>query len=197
MVRVILDGRKTQTRRVVKGGFPNARPGNKLPSYLPDERYPDGEIVWQGPLCPYGKPGDRLWVREAFRVETDGDEQYVTFAADGRTRHNPKISEKWSHDQAVAFGDVVHGPYTRPSIHMPRFISRIDLEITKVRVERLQDISEDDATAEGVTLIPLHNNDVYGETNREAFERLWDKINGKKYPWNSNPWVWVIEFRKI
>lgn len=86
-----------------------------------------------------------------------------------------------------------------PSIHMPRWASRIDLEITRVRVERLQDISESDARAEGVDL-----NDWYTESPdpnkspyRYAFAQLWDSINAKKHPWSSNPWVWVIEFRKI
>jgi len=89
-------------------------------------------------------------------------------------------------------------PFSRPSIHMPRWASRIALEITNVRVERLQDISEEDAQAEGVPKsITQYGLTIDYENYREPFIELWDKINGKKHPWASNPWVWVVEFRKI
>jgi hypothetical protein len=135
--------------------------------------------------CPYGRPGDRLWVREAFRVETDGDEQFITFVADGKTLHDPQISEKWTHMQAVVYGDTVNGPYARPSIHMPRFASRITLEVIGVRVERVQDITGRDAWAEGV--IEKFDSRYSDVTTIHRFRTLWEKINGKKHPWASNP----------
>lgn len=180
MVRAILDGRKTQTRRVVKK-IPCAC-GVWDPTETPaiDERghYMEGHSgVWwcecclSDPIkCPYGKPGDRLWVRETWgRLDINGTVEY-------RADENPKSVGVW-----------------RPSIHMPRWASRITLEITGIRVERLQDISEDDARAEGVTAIPLPG----GKRCYVAeFSNLWESINGDG-SWNLNPWVWVVEFRKF
>lgn len=151
MVRAILDGRKTQTRRVVK-----PRQG-----MLDD---------WTGLPCPYGKPGDRLWVRETCYFEQPHGE--VIYRADPG-------SEK-------ALDPEFTGLRWRPSIHMPRWASRITLEIVNVRVERLQDIRVDDARAEGVTAKwPVH-----------GFRNLWQSINGFG-SWDANPWVWVVEFRNM
>lgn len=172
MVRAILDGRKTQTRRVVK--HLNVRAGMPEPEY---------QSVLK--CCPYGQFGDRLWVRETH-----------TFGP-----RSPSM-KKWSHtpDEArVIYGADdwwLSGPYgphkpkMRPSIHMPRWASRILLEVGSVRIERLQEISDEDASAEGVFHHP------YDGANREIFGALWDQINGPG-SWASNPWVWVVEFRKI
>lgn len=167
MVRAILDGRKRMTRRVME------------PQPMP---YHDGALLWQGKIpktakyysvppygcfaqngkvfddvyCPYGKVGDRLWVREAVRI----------------TRH----------------------PFIRPSIS--RWASRITLEITEVRVERLQDITVNDVRAEGVE---IHSPAIGGARAgiERTFGKAWDKVNGKKHPWASNPWVWVIKFEVV
>jgi hypothetical protein len=167
MVRAILSGTKTQTRRVVKG--------MALLWLRPDGFTPEFTALPENGLCPYGQPGDRLWVREAWRAWPDG----VAYRAD--------ISD-------ADLADAVHAPW-RPSIHMHRAASRITLEITAVRVERLQDISEADAKAEGVTRpVPMLDDDP--STYVDAFGDLWASINGPG-SWDSNPWVWVIEFRRV
>jgi hypothetical protein len=188
MVRPLLDGSKTQTRRVVK-----LRNGQYMP---PSER---ADINgWRQLLrnCPYGQPGDRLWVRENFadlrgtgiehRPDPSGPLKRYAFAAD----HPPG-----SH------GDEARkefGVKWKPSIHMPRAASRITLEITSVRVERLQDISEDDALAEGCSstaIVHEDGEDYTGHYASEEYQDLWESINGPG-SWGANPWVWVVEFRK-
>ena len=202
MVRAILAGTKTQTRRVVK-------PESGLLVYLQEDygcRYsasytpgvapvvnvtpgrPHTEIVL--PHCPYGQPGDRLWVRESFSGVHDYDSGH-----DGR----PWPPSAWFQDDPIwywADGNPEHGDWTRPrpSIHMPRWASRILLDVTDVRVQRLQDISEGDARAEGVT--PLAGPDDLPGVWTGAFERLWDSINGAG-AWLSNPWVWAVSFRRV
>lgn len=167
MVRAILDGRKTQTRRVIEA----------------DIKFVANGIPYGFSLaipCPYGKPGDQLWVRE-------------TFAAIGK-----RVFYRADHDSADWAGmSGIYGFVTRPSIFMPRAVSRITLEIESVRVERLKDISADDVAAEGVT--PHCNEDHlthHVACPIEAYERIWNSINGKKHPWASYPWVWVITFRR-
>lgn len=189
MVRAILEGRKTQTRRVVK-----------LPSWSTqdwDDFDPDEPSVickTSGCMpdlpCPYGKPGDRLWVRETFYIDVPDDDpsrlDSTYYRADGECCQ--QIPE-------CQCGDVGK-PKWRPSIFMPRWASRITLDITNVRVERLQDISEADAQAEGMDALATvaEIKDGQPHTYRTGFHILWDIINGKKYPWESNPFVWVIEF---
>jgi hypothetical protein len=206
MVNAIIEGRKTQTRRVVK-----PQPHHTTSEFTSAADWGVGEAEWFKPVialpdfegdvgseshkaalaefdanpnesihCPYGKPGDRLWVRESFTPRYFDD-------------NSPAYKADWTTGAA----EYVTEPKWKPSIHMPRALSRITLEITNVRVERLQEISEEDAKAEGVERQPRSNNDVYGEDYREAFQRLWDKINGKKHPWESNPWVWCVSFRRI
>lgn len=169
MVRAIINGRKTQTRRVVK--FDWCRSADELlhqASFDPAYK------------CPYGKVGDRLWVRETWDFQALRDGVFniqdfirwggkVAYKADGG-----RVVEKWI-----------------PSIHMPRWASRITLEITSVRVERLQDISNDDCWAEGMS--DATNPEL--KPNRRWFSELWESINGPG-SWHSNPFVWVIEFRK-
>jgi hypothetical protein len=178
MVRAILDGRKTQTRRVAKVETCDTRPlgGGHVfitPTGCYSPRTPEHHVSY----CPYGQPGDRLWVRETFRV-IDGQTQ-PRIAIDYRA--DPE--DKW-----CRIGDFLgDGKKWRPSIHMPRWASRILLEITNVRVERVQEISVADAKAEGVC----------GLSARAEFLMLWDSINAKRgFGWDANPWVWVIEFRR-
>ena len=159
MVRAILDGRKTQERRPIK-----PQPiwvGDPSVPFRTKDADPKGII-----RCPYGAPGDRLWVRETWRMDA------VNIGAEYRAT----ISALMEH---VA-------PWT-PSIHMPRWASRITLEITAVRVQRVQDITEEDALAEG--MVPLDRS-----TPREMFAEVWQSIYGN---WPANPWVWVVEFRRI
>lgn len=172
MVRAILDGRKTQTRRVVK-----PQPSRDLfhLECLPGGEWRDEEVSLG--LCPYGQPGDRLWVRETWGMTVDAgvhpaDSELVYRATD----------PDWS---------TTEGWKWRPSIFMRRFACRLFLEVTAVRVERLQDISPQDAWAEAIP----HDDWETGGAVTE-FARLWDSINAKRgYGWESNPWVWVVEFR--
>jgi hypothetical protein len=176
MVRAILDGRKTQTRRVVKG-LPYA------PLAFAEFTAADPSGFWgfghaNNPIhcihCPYGETGDRLWVRETHCKYGGG----FIYRAD--------------YGNLTPISDGVGGPW-KPSIHMPRVASRITLEIVSVRVERLQDISEADAMAEGVECCSGWIGHA-GEPRR-IFCDLWKSINGPE-SWAANPWVWVIEFRR-
>lgn len=199
MVRAILDGHKTQTRRVVKFKcFPNH-------DCLASPKWSSqGESVWVdmanpiGPACvracPYGVPGDRLWVRE-------------TWAEGGRSMQLPCGEFVWSShrkaryaatDDSIRDGDPSCSWRMRPSIHMPRWASRLTLEVVSVRVERLNEISDMDAIAEGCSESRDRvGNGVYWSSPRGEFVALWDSINAKKHPWSSNPWVWVVEFKRI
>ena len=177
MVRAILDGHKTQTRRVVKPQPPYHAVevfdwrAPDIPEAVKAHEgcyYNDMDGLNFHCKCPYGGPGDQLWVREAFTVCADNN---IFYRADGKP--DPWDGVRW-----------------KPSIHMPRLASRITLEITGVRVERLQDISEEDALAEGVTRSALD------PWNRTAFARLWESINGPD-SWDANPFVWVVEFKKV
>lgn len=162
MVRAILEGRKTQTRRVVK----------PQPAHIAGIGTVLNIDTITGKACPYGKPGDRLWVRETWDgVRLDGGGALVSYRADG--------------DKPVTDDGRWH-----PSIHMPRWASRITLEVVSVRVERLQEISEEDAMAEGVALAENYRGPV------AHFASLWEQINGLG-SWNANPWVWVVEFRRV
>lgn len=136
--------------------------------------------------CPYGQPGDRLWVREAWQA-IDGNERAL------RIMTEPHPSRGWIEYAATVPEGHEPPPRWRPSIHMPRWASRITLEVTGVRVERLQDISEADATAEGVSAIP---DEMRRATPRCDFQALWQSINGPD-SWAANPWVWIVEFRRI
>jgi len=196
MVRVILDGRKTQTRRVAKLRA-DLDPHNW--------RYHEelGEFVHtttnQRMKSPYGKKGMKLWVRETWRGGNDTLES-VFYRADDSLASTPiyqNINVKW-----------------KPSIHMPRWASRINLEITDIRVERLQDISEEDANKEGCLFhsggstghsgfrFSMDHEFVYS-TAKRAFQELWDSINGKPradgidISWQANPWVWVVCFKVV
>lgn len=209
MVHAILRGRKTQTRRIVKDQpFPESKIGefiiefsNQWKKYdliqkIKTSRNPIGYEVVKVWKCPYGKVGDILWVRETwapFFIDNEDD------APSFRYKANNDDMPKW-----------------KPSIFMPRKACRIRLEITNIRVERLQDISEEDVFSEGIEIDVWDQAIVckdyadddffqdwtddapkYSKTPaRDSYKSLWDKINGKD-AWNSNPWVWVIEFKRI
>lgn len=180
MVRALLAGTKTQTRRIAK---PVKHPdlGNQYDAgALVLEREPQHVI---DRACPYGSPGDRLWVREtwaygihAMAAKRDEDGPFV-YAADDTTQG--RLGDRW-----------------RPSIHMPRSVCRLVLEITGVRIERLQAISEADSCAEGIPSKGLQFYDGRPATAKDAFESLWNEINGPA-AWAANPWVWVVAFRPL
>lgn len=222
MVRAILDGTKTQTRRLVK---PQPEP---IPVDVPKAPGDNGwwwpakaarsmvQIRDMGAFCPYGKLGDRLWVREAFfawgRWETrfsakkgrdewhfvdmsaESGNDYL-YAADGVSNTQAFIKRR---------GGVQPMYWMRPSIHMPRRASRILLQLVSVRVERLNDISEADALAEGIHQETVDMilgtaeamNQREPRPAREAYRLLWEDINGPG-SWAANPWVWCVEFKRV
>ena len=185
MVRAILSGQKTQTRRAVKSTGMYA-----IDASIHGEEVARRELAALATRCPYGQAGDQLWVREAFSGPHCMD------ASDGCKAVPPS---KWGDCSRIwywADGNPTEGDWTRPrpSIHMPRWASRILLEITAVRVERLQDISETDAEAEGIQEIVDAGVDHDG-TPRDAYRALWEQINGAD-SWSANPWVWVVEFNR-
>ncbi|HCB8972537.1 TPA: hypothetical protein M2O87_003077 [Klebsiella pneumoniae] len=219
MVRAILDGRKTQTRRIMapqpaddieRGIFPNP----EAIGWKSSLRHKYGSTTAH--FCPYGKPGDRIWVREAFRVHSRAtDVATLVYKASERN--------SWTEQTLRVPVAVCNKPATpekwTPSLHMPRWASRILLEITDVRVERLSAISEEDAQREGVhtevwdqTVVARNYADSdeffqswsedmphYVEMNqlyRSSFRSLWESIYGAEN-WQANPWVWVIEFKRV
>lgn len=195
MVRAILEGRKTQTRRPVKFPVHDKNlgcelAGNELAGELSAGNYLNSA---------FGKPGDRIWVREAFRVHSRAtDVATLVYKASERNSWTEQ-----THRVPVA---VCNKPATpeklTPSLHMPRWASRILLEITDVRVERLNAISQEDAQAEGMELTgwrPTYSDpDSGGEvmTPYDNFAELWSSIYGDE-SWKANPWVWVIEFKSV
>lgn len=240
MVRAILEGRKTQTRRVVKLAYEEfskewaaavypARDSGWIAWWPNDSPYLaefTKKAYTDGFQCPYGKPGDRLWVRETWASQIDRPdfEEQLDQLDDSlvRTeltyRATPRIGirvpgvirpvDRMTYlDESTALEHHCFGwPIKwKPSIFMPRWASRITLEITDVRVERVQSISEEDAEAEGLYHSQDHISDLFGFepgkfTNRTAlgaFGRLWRSINEKKHPWSLNPWVWVVEFKRV
>ncbi|AMH06499.2 hypothetical protein AL509_21550 [Achromobacter xylosoxidans] len=220
MVQAVLAGTKTQTRRA-----------KALEYFSQPENDPDGwwcarvsdgvayMVYKQSPheravQCPFGQPGDRLWVREAWRSVVDLDQHSgshiadlcldagysvpwapIQYEADG-ARRDWKHTSTPPHDGPPQPGRYRHGRF------MPRWACRLVLEITGVRVERLQDISEADAQGEGCAPAWLDADDnqtVHAHrqpTYRQGFARLWREINGPS-SWEANPWVWVVEFRRL
>lgn len=185
MVRAILEGRKTQTRRVLK-----------LPRWSTQD-WDDFEVYENGVaeticastgcsavvLCPYGKKGDRLWVRETWRTIND-----------------QPLSECVNHKDLQFAADADEAEFAifrfRPSIHLPRWGSRITLEVTDIRVQRLQEISEEDAIAEGVP--PFNWSDRKSLRPVPAFQSFWNSINKTRgFGWDVNPWVWVVSFKCV
>lgn len=231
MVRAILEGRKTQTRRIVKPQPPAscAYSINGADSHA--LCHAQGNLsIWVPPTpkstdhrlpCPYGQPGDRLWVRETWQYAdwTDDGYPFIRYAADNESKlfeggipdaWEQKLEDAWcrlSADDNYAIDQKAADRVWRPSIFLPRWASRITLEVTTVRVERLQDISEEDAKAEGAL---FHDGRPVGHhgwrhdsshgyvyrTAKDSYAHLWESINGAG-SWAENPWVWVIEFRRV
>lgn len=182
MVHAIMDGRKTMTRRIVKG--------IALDWLKPDMFTPEFVASPENGLCPYGQPGDLLWVRESFY-------EPLFEKLNGKYYYKADL-EKQSWDFKW-----------KPSIHMPKAAARIWLRVTDVRVERLQDISEDDAIAEGIEHLragafgkvwrnygPIDADVPYYFNPKHSFQSLWESINGPE-SWNKNPWVWVVSFEVV
>lgn len=189
MVRAILSGHKTQTRRIVKPQPPF--------STIPYP-HPEGYWMWQSTgkeqfflgdnfVCPFGKAGDVLWVREAWAQTVSGD--YI-YAANHDPDHPPMgLNGSW-----------------KPSIHMPKAACRLRLEVLSVWLERIQDISSEHAIAEGIEAVEFHDRVryksygmpmmVFQDSPIDAFSHLWRSINGAE-SWDFNCWVWVVEFKKV
>jgi hypothetical protein len=197
MVQAILNGRKTQTRRFVKEtgkatGFKVAvmPDGSKHPFNINDE-----EEMLDYINCPYGNTGDILWVRETWCDPTSTGWP-ILYKADYPVHYDSCDTETNTGDIDITADEFKW----KPSIHMPKDFCRIRLEITNIRVERLQNISERDAMAEGAELFNNYDG-TYGGWGApclyaHAFELLWESLYGKDL-WNANPWLWVIEFKKI
>jgi hypothetical protein len=192
MVNAIRNNNKTQTRRVIKPQFGKTWGygiRNQDPDYYSvhvDIREPNGEWKWL--RCPYGRRGDRLWVRETWAHDcphcTDhlcGNPDHIWY----RANETPLVADSFAGDARW-----------RSPIHMPRWASRLTLEIVAVRVERLQDISDRDCVLEGC-FIQTKLPDEKEYSFRGGYRNLWNLINGKRYPWDSNPWVWVVEFKRL
>lgn len=192
MVRALLSGAKTQTRRVVK----------PQPQILGDRTMFQGamildEAALRTTFCPFGAPGDRLWVRETWAPH------------EPRTPNQPRVHYRADHPDWTT-GDGGDIERWRPSIYLPRWASRITLEVTGVRVERLQAISEEDAKAEGVERFgdgtfhnylckleqPCEDEFCPASEARESFRSLWESINGAD-SWALNPWVWALMFKRV
>lgn len=206
MVRALLDGSKTQTRRAVRKQFAPDAVVAEVAATTPEGWQVSGHsgLWWDDAgaclddaiRCPYGMPGDRLWVREAWSHDAESLEQC-------RAAHEDAMG-------GSGYGPYYHATETapdtlkwRPSIHMPRWASRITLEIVAVRVERLLDISEADARAEGARECdPATGREVLlaGPSQRGSFvlhyRSIWEQINGPG-SWAENPWVWVVEFKRV
>ncbi|MGC6386534.1 hypothetical protein ACMV8I_02570 [Ewingella sp. S1.OA.A_B6] len=199
MIQAILSGRKTQTRRVIKLPLIDKNmecelAGNELAGEVKAGDYRN---------CLLGQPGDQFWVREAFRVHSRAtDVATLVYKASERNSWTEQ-----THRVPVSACDKPVSPERwTPSIHMPRWASRIQLEITNVGVQRLQDISSDDAVREGICQLPasgrycINPGDQYfggaSHSAKEVYSWLWESIYGEG-SWQANTWVWVIEFKHL
>ncbi|MCA8037066.1 hypothetical protein LGM46_29285 [Burkholderia arboris] len=226
MVRAILEGRKTQTRRIIKlphnnplGAWEPTTAGAGSVKYAGGTPTPELAAIWHTRtgdcyVCPHGDVGNSLWVRETHEVRRIGTE---TFEGARPMRRYAGIAYQADNGRAEVDIDLdtfqaLYAKESRgwtPSIHMPRWASRITLEITGVRVERLQSISESDAIATGIETFETDDPDLHGmwrDSSEEgmasgnpigSFLTLWDGINAARgYGWDQNPWVWAIDFRR-
>lgn len=221
MVRAILAAGKTQTRRVVK---PQPIVGDRTLTMWKYIKLSESAFAAYGPFemrkyCPDGKPGDRLWVRESGYIDKR-EKRFFAYAATMGIFKEATTGDMDETDEPISKSKLdADGFKSVPSIHMPRWASRITLEITGLRVERLNDISEADAIAEGLSCLSKDDGRTYkygipdadglpGNDNTgwpwvewdvspiAAYRRLWEKINGPG-SWDANPWVWIVEFRRV
>ncbi|HBZ8551638.1 TPA: hypothetical protein MM834_004294 [Salmonella enterica subsp. houtenae] len=210
MVRAILDGRKTQTRRVL-GTYQDAVKfcpewdvnGKQIFIVLGEKDHTGMNPVITAIPCPFGQPGDRIWVRETFRVHSRATD-FATLV------YRASVRNSWTEQTHRVPVAVCNKPATAdkwtPSIHMPRWASRILLEITDVRVERLHSISERDALREGLFQLPASGRyclqpgmqyfGMASHSAKEVYSWLWASVYGEE-SWAANPWVWVIEFKRV
>lgn len=183
MVKAICEGRKTQTRRIIKPQPDNEHEYtrvNQVGKWFHVEADKPDPVMFTV-TCPYGVPGDHLWVRE-------------TWAGDENTGFAYKASEP----DVLPFGEECIFDKWKPSIFMPRTASRITLEVVNVRIERLQDISDSDAVSEGVDMSMLSAGTGNISYAQFQFSQLWDYINEKRgFGWDTNPLVWVVEFKRL
>jgi hypothetical protein len=211
-VNAILEGRKTQTRRVVKWrplheGLNLSASSLSVGHYMtnaPESGWVlysrDGRGTWnqrtEREFCPYGKPGERLWVREGGKLDTDAGRIFIYAAEPGLCRVKDRGEDEDYHPAAHAYKP-------RTARYMPRWASRITLEITAVRVERVRDITVGGCKAEGISASGASRALRHGALNLadnyfQKFREGWDELNAKRgFGWDSNPWVWVVEFRKL
>ena len=200
MVSAILEGRKTVTRRAVKP----VRGYEKFDNCRPDKAAPSHAVWWHGQFetvgtmqyCPYGKPGERLWVRETWVADAQVDAVAPRDLSQGEPIQYPADGDVRQAGCAM----ITPGKF-RPSIHMPRWASRILLEITDVRVERLQDITPEQCITEGVDttmcrqfLETAPSRHTLKEAEIHGFSGLWNSVGGD---WDANPWCWVVEFKRV
>jgi hypothetical protein len=217
----IMDGSKTQTRRIARipacAGDVHVDPGGTIfgpGPYLKVERTDGQATMYPRIYCPYGYPGDRLWIRERWQTGQAFDK--LRPREIGELAIKAGYPKPWAALNYVEGGDKRNADYlrdfgghwgrVRSPRHLPRWASRITLEIIEIRAQRLHEISEDDARAEGVdrdtepcdhTRRACDEIGCMGPTYRSTFCALWDSINGKRAPWSSNPWVWACTFRRI
>jgi hypothetical protein len=202
MVRAILDGRKTQTRRVVKlphnnplGEWEATTVGGGSAKFADGTPAPEMAAIWHTRngdtlTCRHGNPGDRMWVRETWQ---HSNHPFGPYEPDCLTFYRADYLDDPLGPDLERSEDGIRRQW-RPSIHMPRAACRLELEIIGVRVERLNDCSEADAACEGAGApLACEGPDT---PNRTMFSRLWDSINGAG-AWEANPWVWVVEFKRI
>lgn len=218
MVRLILAGNKVQTRRIVKPQPPSVEDVKRRAGigyhWFTDEHVP-GRFRVAGPVwaarelgapeslrCPYGMPGESLWVKETFAWSIKDPDSVAELGDpdnyDPVYRADQEHEGEWDrYEDGKCVGKTK--PTWRPAIYLPRWASRLTLEIEDVRIERLQSISETEAIAEGIDgpeRVQHAREPTYGPLI-DRYANLWDEINGKRAPWSSNPWVWVITFRRV
>ncbi len=193
MVKAILEGRKTMTRRVIKpqpikrtdycGGYilETKKATTSIKSF--------NEGLYQD-ICPFGKVGDKLWVRETWDFRPmAGRSAIIGYKAD-RSSKGFTVPE--------GFNQLVYEPTRyRPSIHMPKWASRITLEILDIRVEKLHQIEDKDCYAEGINCFEAQHLPEPHLTPTEVFRNLWNSLHKKQYRWEDNPWVWCISFKRL
>jgi hypothetical protein len=226
MVEAYLAGKKTMTRRIVKLPSDKLMDKHNLPRFVPVAIYPDGGGNWigwdndvperlgdgrivskaeftkiaypngEGFKCPY-QIGQKLWVKEGWAVGSASRDYPGRLEILYKTVHNDNNDRKWAKVDLDTWAKQANNNKWRSGRFMFKWASRITLEVTAVRVERLQEISEEDAIAEGTPIndiIPIRAAQLVGLSTVDYYELLWESINGKKNKWDNNPYVWVVSF---